>query len=330
MGDPKFEIRHLRYVIAAAEQGSFRRAAVALGVRESSISRRIRNLEDEIGASLFIRSWSGVCLTYAGHRFVRRARRAISQIRFAATDANAIGRGEDGEVRIGIFSSIASGFLTELFHAYEVDHPSVQLDFIEGGSGDHLAAIRQHRLDVAFLTGSPSADGCDIAHLWNERVYVVMPEKHELADREEIEWENLRFRHFVVSETPPGPEIHDFLVKHLSELGYRPNIRQQGVYRDTLMQIVANGRGLTLTSEATTAARFPGVTYRPLRGEVLPFCAVWSPRNDNPAFRRLLSLAKSISRRCATCLIMNGRSGLSEPADSAERSPVAPSRIPDR
>jgi len=56
------------------------------------------------------------------------------------------------------------------------------------------------------------------------------------------------------------------------------------------------GQGLTLVHEAAGAAQFPGVVYRPIHGEVLPFCAIWSPHNDNPALRRLLSLAKTMSK----------------------------------
>lgn len=102
---------HLHYVIAAAEHWSFRAAARVLGVQESAISRRIHDFEDEIGAALFIRSHQGVKLTYAGQRFACRARIALDQIGHAAKDVGAIGRAEDGVVRIGIFSSMASGFL---------------------------------------------------------------------------------------------------------------------------------------------------------------------------------------------------------------------------
>ena len=65
--------------------------------------------------------------------------------------------------------------------------------------------------------------------------------------------------------------------------------------RDHILSLVALGRGLTLTSEATTVAQFPGITYRELADEVLPFSMVWSAQNDNPASRRLLSLARSLT-----------------------------------
>ncbi|WP_394113062.1 LysR family transcriptional regulator [Xanthobacter wiegelii] len=70
---PEIEIRHLRYFIAATDAGSFRKAAAALGVQESSVSRRIRDVEDQIGASLFVRHSGGINLTMAGQRFLHRA-----------------------------------------------------------------------------------------------------------------------------------------------------------------------------------------------------------------------------------------------------------------
>jgi DNA-binding transcriptional LysR family regulator len=96
-------------------------------------------------------------------------------------------------VRIGIFSSLASGFLAKLIQTYEIAHSGVRLEFTEGGPPDHMPAIRQHHLDVAFLTGMPSATGCEVAHLWNERVYVAMSESDELAYREENPYRRFRF-----------------------------------------------------------------------------------------------------------------------------------------
>ncbi len=130
-----------------------------------------------------------------------------------------------------------------------------------------------------------------------ERVFVVLPQDHGLAACEEVGWDDLRDEQFIVSETNPGPEIHDYLVKHLAELGHHPRVERCGVGRDNLMKLVALGRGLTLTSEATTGAAFPGIVYLPVEGERLPFSAVWSLRNDNPAFRRLLSMARRLSKR---------------------------------
>lgn len=292
-----FELRHLNYVIAMAELGGVRKAARMLNVQPSTISRRVRDLEDGIGVALFIRGQGGVSVTYAGERFIRGARKALDQLVHATLDIEPVGKGQEGILRVGLMSSMASGFIADLVDAYAADHPDVRIDYFEGDGPDHIAAIQQHRLDVAFLTGDLGPEGCDVAHLWSERIYVAMSSRHVLAAKEEVAWSDLREQAFIVSEAQSGAEIFDYLVKHLANIGHSPRIRRQAVYRDTLMQIVANGRELTLTSEATIAAQFRGVVYRPLCGELLPFSAVWSPRNDNPAFRRLLSLARVISKR---------------------------------
>jgi DNA-binding transcriptional LysR family regulator len=89
----KIVLGNLRYVVAAAEKRSFRQAAIELGLWESTISRGIRELEDEIGVALFIRHSGGVKLTNAGSKFLSHARMAVSRIEYALKDASAAGRG---------------------------------------------------------------------------------------------------------------------------------------------------------------------------------------------------------------------------------------------
>ncbi|MCR8493056.1 LysR family transcriptional regulator [Brucella anthropi] len=289
------KLHHLRYFVAAAEYGSFRQAGRALAIQESTISRRIRDLEDQLGASLFHRRHGGVRLTAAGQNYLPRARTALRHIHAGAHDVAAAGRTEQGHIKIGVFSSIASGFLFDLLQAFGKRYERVGVDLIDGNPAEHIAAVRQLRLDVAFITGTSPRDGCEVEQLWSEKVFAVLPADHRLADRTELSWPDLTGERFIISEAPPGQEIFDYLVGRLGKLGHHPEIHCQYVGRDNMLSLVAVGRGLTLTSEATTVAQFPGIIYRRMAGEVLPFCAVWSARNDNPACRRLLSLARSIA-----------------------------------
>ena len=292
----RIKLHHLRYFVAAAEHGSFRKAGRALDIEESAISRRIRDMEDELGASLFQRHAGGVRLTLAGQRFLGPARKALRHIDAGASEVAAVGRSEEGHVRVGVFSSLASGFLFDLLRQFSKSHPNVRVDPIEGNPAEHVAAVRTLNLDVAFITGTKTWDGCETEHLWYERVFVVLPDDHPLANKVELGWPDLVSERFIVSDVAPGQEIHDYLVAHLADLGSHPEIHPQQVGRDNILSLVAVGRGLTLTSEATIVAKFPGITYRQLKGEVLPFSMVWSARNDNPACRRLLSLARTIGR----------------------------------
>lgn len=291
------EFRHLRYFIAAAEYGSFRKAGAALEIQESSISRRIRDLEDQIGVALFIRHSGGVKLTNAGTKFLLHARTVIGRVEYALKDAGAAGRGEIGVVRIGILSSLASGFLAELLQFYQAENPQIHLEVAEGAPAEHVSAVQHHRMDVAFLPGGPVVHDCEATVLWEERVFVALPGDHALIQREVVHWNDLRDERFIVTEADPGPAIHDYVVRHLAELEHHPNVEQYAVGRDNLLQLVALGRGLTLTNEATIATVFPDVVFRPLGTDKLPFSAIWSSKNDNPAFRRLMSAARSLARQ---------------------------------
>ena len=295
--DNLIEIRQLRYFVAAAEHGSFRKAGIALGLSQSAISRCISDLENHVGASLFHRHSWGVSQTFAGHRFLIMARKTIRIVHEGTNDVGVIGRGENGCVRIGIYSSIASGFLRDLLRIYGARHRAVRIELIEGGADEHATAIRQMRLDVAFLAGPQEWSGCEREPLWSERVFVALPDCHPLATRSTVNWRDLSGEVFIISELAPGEEIHAHLVRELTGFGNRPHIQVQAVGLDNLLPLVALGQGLTLVCEATTATALPGVSYRPIEGETLPFAAIWSANNDNPAFRRLLSLAKSIAAR---------------------------------
>ena len=322
MNRPLFEgsIRHLRFFIVAAECGSFRRAALKLGVQEPAISRRVRDLEDHLGASLFHRNSSGVTLTFAGEHFLVSARTVLRQIESAARDVSAVGRNEAGQLRIGLLSSLASGFLPELISRFCKLYDSIKVEFIDGDTAEHVAAIHRLHLDVAFVAGAAEWPGCQTDRLWTERVFMALPSEHRLAGQAELRWHELLDEKFIVSYAAPGPEIRDYLLRRLAGFGHHTAIQVHNVGRDNLLSMVAIGCGLTAISESAIGAQFSGIIYRPIADEVLPFSAVWSPRNDNPACRRLLSLARSMAR---------SRKASSNPLSSPSGSSVEPSQSPD-
>lgn len=134
-----------------------------------------------------------------------------------------------------------------------------------------------------------------IGLMWRENVFLVLPDGHPLTNKVDLGWADLTSERFIVSDGAPGLEIHEYLVARLADVGRKVEIQTQQVGRDNILSLVAVGQGLTLTSKATTGAKFLRITYRKIDGEVLPFSMIWSDRNDNPACRRLLSLARSMA-----------------------------------
>ena len=294
-----FDMRALRYVLAAAEQMSFSGAAGALGMKVSSVSRHVRDFEDDLGISLFERTTSGVRLTDAGAKFLDDIIPVLQMAEAVMQRAGAAGRVEEGTVRVGIITTLGGGFLRELIAAYRRCYPGVYLDIVDGGRRDHLRAIRSRQLDIAFLTGNAPLAGCDVEEFWRERVHVATGVQHPLAGSNTLDWPQLRDEHFIVSTMEPGPEVHDYIVRRVADYSAYPDVSYRSVNAETLMHMVAIGEGITLVSEGWTCMAYPDLALRPLTAaeDIVPFSAVWSPSSDNPALRRFLSFARDLAAR---------------------------------
>jgi DNA-binding transcriptional LysR family regulator len=286
------------HALFVADHQSIRGAARALGIRQSSLSRRVRALEDELGVSIFERHRRGVTVTNAGARFLQQAQDALLHLEQATKSAGEAGQGAAGQLSVGIRSSIAAGFLRELLQKYSGRHSDVVIQYVEGASTEQISFVRNRRLDVAFVADTSEAADCDIAPLWCERLFVALPDNHPLSDRKTLEWKALRKEHFIFRQSKWGSALCERVIKHLSDRGHTPRVQKFDVGRETVMHLVAMGQGVSLTSEATIVTLFPGVVFRPISGgdATLQFSAVWWPGNDNPALRRLLSLARILAR----------------------------------
>ena len=293
------DVVSIAQALLVAEYLSFRQAAKTLGVRQSVVSRRIRSLEDVLGVSLFERHHAGVRVTAAGAQFFERVRCALAEIDHAAKIAETAGRGENGHLRIGLYSSLAAGFVRDLIGLFRDQHPDVALTISEISAREYLPLIGKRGLDIAFAMNATAIANCETTPLWTERLFAVLPQGHPLCAREEIDWEVLGEERFIIRESDPGPAMHDYLARRFASLGRIPSMQKFDVGREACMQLVALGLGITVTSEATTANCFPGVVFRPIAGSsgIVRFSGIWSPKNDNPAFRRFLSLARALSKK---------------------------------
>ena len=145
----------LVHTLAVAEYLNFRHAANALGVAQSSVSARVKALEEDLGIVLFERHARGVRLTEAGRHFVERIAAGIDQLDHAVKTAGMAAAGESGRLRIGIHALIPRSFLAKLIGQYREDHPGVEVEMTEGTARDAVMQLRADRLDVVFVAGTP-------------------------------------------------------------------------------------------------------------------------------------------------------------------------------
>jgi DNA-binding transcriptional LysR family regulator len=153
-------LRELRAVLAVADLGSFRRAAVALGYTQSALSHQVSALESALGWPLFHRPGGRgqVRLTPAGQAVARRARRALGEVEAMAADAEEAERGQSVRVRVGVSQTAAAEIMPSALQVFREEHPGLEVVLSEVDDGDDIrVAFRRGLLDFAF-THYPEPD----------------------------------------------------------------------------------------------------------------------------------------------------------------------------
>ncbi len=291
------DVPHLRYVVAAAEHRSFRRAAGVLSVAQPTLSKRIRELEDRLGVMLFERSTGGAFLTTEGESFVIGAKRVLAELDSMESRAKAAKVGNAGRLALGFYTSLSSGALADTLCAFTEQHAKVDINAMEAARSKLIPLLDRGVIDVAIVLGEPVHHDYASMSLWSERIMVALPKAHPLAERNFVYWTELKDERFLMSMHDPGSEIEDILLSKLTSPGARPNVKRVNIKHDHLLSLVNRKRGVSLICESSSGNMLADVVYREIRDgngpSRLGYAAYWRRNNENPTLKRFLSLLKA-------------------------------------
>ncbi|RWD42767.1 LysR family transcriptional regulator [Mesorhizobium sp.] len=294
MPDISLDFRLFQYALAAAEHGSFRRAAAALNVEQSTVSRGVRSLEHRVGAELFERGHAGIRPTPAGERFLEEAILGFDHLRRAMQRIGASQRGVHGQLTVAM--SVPLILVGELFERFRGEYSGIATEFVEGTSSASWALTQQRNVDVAFVAnireGAPRT-----LHLREERMIAVLSRSHPLAAARRLTLNDLRLEQFILGAGGLGPDIEEHIVARMAKLGVKPKVQRHRVDQRTLIDMVAMGFGVTVTVGPSPRTAPAGVAVVPLAGRnVLSIYAAWMECNPNPALKGLLDIMRRSAR----------------------------------
>ncbi|MFA7604661.1 MAG: LysR family transcriptional regulator [Novosphingobium sp.] len=286
------ELRQLRYLIAAAEAGSFSRAARNLNIKQATLSRHILNVEKRLGMSLFDRKTRGATLTKDGETYLRTAQGIVIEWEELNDWVRSTRNGEAGRLAVGFYTSFSAGNLRATLSEFGERHPDVKLRGFERDRKMLLAGIENGLLDIAIMIGDATYPGLASRSFWSERILIAMPESHPLATRERIHWADLTGERFLLTQRDPGLETRNMLMGKLGMPGYSPEIDMEDIGRDTVLSVIALGAHISIVAESALGIHVPGVTFREVHetnGHTrIGFSGYWRDDNDNAVLRRFL------------------------------------------
>lgn len=296
------ELRHLRYFVAIAEEGSLTRAAARLGIQQPPLSQQLRALEGELGFTLFRRHARGVEITAGGESFLADARSLLAAAGAAARRALRVASGQVGALTIGLATSAAGHPLApRAIREFRRRHPAVALTFVDGNAAALTEAVQERRVHVA-LVRAPVARPAELHQesLLEEPLLLAITATHPLLARRRasIALADLRDEAFILVRRPGAPGMYGDLVAACRRAGFDPRIVAEVGNMFVNTMLVAAGVGVSVVPASMAHSFAHEVAYLPIRSApelVAPLTLVSRNEESNPAALEFVALVRELA-----------------------------------
>jgi LysR family hca operon transcriptional activator len=296
------ELRHLRYFVAIAEEGSITLAAGRrLHTAQPSLSRQLRELEAEVGAQLLVRSVQGVELTPAGRAFLDHARLALSQVEAASEAARRVAQPAKLSFVMGFLTGTEIDWFSEAVRLIHDELPSIEVMLVSQTSPELVDSLARRKVDVAFLRPEPHPSDLEYRLLGSEPLVVVLPSDHRLAVHDAIDPREIEHETFInVSDTAPHLRvvIDEYLRK--SRLDIVTVHEAANMYM--AISMVASTKGVAVLPLYAMNFLPPSVVTRPLAGiaPTVDLVLGYHKANASPLLQLFLSRTDDLVARVST------------------------------
>jgi LysR family hca operon transcriptional activator len=294
------ELRHLRYFIAVAEAGSLTVAAEQrLRTAQPSLSRQMRDLEQEVGAMLLQRHARGIELTPAGRVFLDHARIALLQVEAAGEAARRAAQPPRANFAIGFLTGFEMEWMAPTLGLLQEALPTTELAITSQQSPDLAAGLMRGRLDVAFLRPEKHTPGLVYQVLRQEPLIVVLPAFHPLAAFDVIAPKDLAGHTYVGVPTSNSPALRAVIDAYASAMGVDLTPRHEALNLAMAISLVASTGGVSLLPYYARNLLPPTVVSRPLAGvpPMIGLALGYSETNTSPLLQLLLSKTEELKFR---------------------------------
>lgn len=245
------ELRHVRYFIAVAEHLNFRKAAEYLHIAQPPLSRQIRQLEEDLGVVLLVRSKRRVDLTKAGHAFLEQARKLIVQAGHATEAARHAQKGESGIVRIGLASGLG-GAVSKAVFEHRRRWPAIDIECRDIFSTLQNEALHKGEIDIGFLRPPVDQLNLECELLFEEEFVVVLPKAHRLAKRRFLRLKDVADEPLIIFDRRFSSGLYDKILGLYSKQGFTPHLKVTHVeaHEEAGAIMIASGRAIFLGAGA--------------------------------------------------------------------------------
>ncbi len=293
------ELRHLRYFVAVAEALSFTKAAQKLRLAQPSLTRQVRNLEEEIGVPLLDRAKNPIVLTRAGAVFLADAKKILAQCAETVATVQRLHGGESTQLNIGYVAHIHHPLLPATLGAFRKLWPAVALNLFDLSSAEQFLALESRGIDVGFVGLRPESSGPPLLFecVTHDAMFLLVSTGHPLATKAKVSLEDLASQFFISMSAKTHPGTREWLLQVCRAAGFPAKILQEVNSEANALRSVADGLGVALKPAQITALPHEGVIFRPLSPPLLRESHIaWRSDHLSKPLRDYLQIVKDLSR----------------------------------
>jgi LysR family hca operon transcriptional activator len=295
------ELRHLRYFVAVAEEGSLTHAAERrLHTAQPSLSRQIRDLELEVGVPLIERGARGITLTAAGRIFLDHARMVLLQVETAGEAARRAAQPEKASFVLGFLTGHEVDWLPQALRVLREEAPGMEIMLSSQSSPELAGALMRGKVDVAFLRREDPAPGLAFKLLIKEPLVAVLPAGHRLAARKSIRPQDIVGETFI-APTKTAPALKVVIDDYAARSGIRLKPEFEAENLSMAMSLVASTGGISLLPLYAENLLSPAVVTRPLQGDAptIELVVGYNKSNTSALLKRFLSRVDEMVARAS-------------------------------
>jgi LysR family transcriptional regulator, hca operon transcriptional activator len=289
------ELRHLRYFVAVAEEGSFTRAAEnRLHTAQPSLSRQIRDLERDVGAKLIDRGPRGMDLTAAGRVFLDHCRLILLQVEAATEATRRAARPAKTLFTVGFLIGHEMEWLPRVMEFFREEMPSIELTVHSAPSPELSQALLKGTMDAAFLRPDKQARGLDFMPVTDEALYALLPAQHRMAARKTVRLEDFKDEPFINFRKDYAPALREAIDDYFARSGVEIAPAHEAEGLPMAISLAISTGGVSLLPAYTRRLLPPSVVARPLHGKspTIPLALGYNKINVSPLLQRFLTKAR--------------------------------------
>lgn len=261
------ELRHLRCFLAVAEELHFARAAERLHIEQSPLSRAIKELEEDLGAQLFVRTTRNTRLTLAGRMFLEHVPRVFTSLQQARDSVKAAANGFHGQLRIALSDGVAPICFSALLALCRQEEPEIEIRLIEVPLPQQIKGLHDDLYDVGFAQLNEVGDGLVAEPIWHDPLMVAVPARHPLLAYKRVPLDEVLRYPLALGDAHMCEGHARQIDRTLRQSSLEPLIAERVASFDLMMTLVSAGFALGLAGASQIAAsREPSVVARPLAG----------------------------------------------------------------